>query len=77
MYIHLSLSRGRGGIPLYSPLSVIVLAISADFNRTRIEHKINKKCGSGRWKKSNPCFISNVATTAFLALEGAKCCDTE
>ena len=34
---------------------------------------LNKKCGSDRWKKSNP----NVATTAFLALEGAKCYDTE
>ena len=29
---------------------------------------LNKKSGSGRWKKSNP----NVATTAFLALKWGK-----
>ena len=27
-------------------------------------------------KKNNPCFFP-ADTTAFLALEGAKCCDTE
>ena len=35
-----------------------------------------KKCSSDHWKKSNPFFFP-AATNTFLALEGAKCCDTE